>query len=407
MGGPSPLGTVWLDLTRTLGRIGRSVGTEIDRVELAYLDYVLDHCGSDSRFLAKTTRGFLLLDKDGATVLRNLARHDGDLPRADLVSRLSGRGHRPRHQAEAALRAIAIDRAVPWGLGALIRRNLKPGTPVFLVGHSNLSHRVLSALDAAQARIVVMVHDLIPITHPETVVPDMPARFAARIETVRTHADLILTNSEDTKIALTTHWADTPDSPRQVVAHLGVDPAPRRAVPRDPLRFVMVGTIEPRKNHALMLEAWEHLRWMRDDLPMPTLHILGPRGWHDEAFFRHFDSHPLLGSAIVEHGPVSDEVLHDHVAASAALLFPSLAEGFGFPPMEALAHGTLPIVSDLPVLRELLGASAVYLPPSDAYLWAETIKKCIDGNLEVPDLTKAPLPTWRDHFETVERAAAG
>jgi hypothetical protein len=88
------------------------------------------------------------------------------------------------------------------------------------------------------------------------------------------------------------------------------------------------------------------------------------------------------------------------------LLFPSLAEGFGLPPYEALAHGILPICADLPVLRSGLAADAVYVDPTDVYSWGATIKKRIAGKLVGSRKRSAHWPEWQDHFERVAAALA-
>jgi glycosyltransferase involved in cell wall biosynthesis len=81
-----------------------------------------------------------------------------------------------------------------------------------------------------------------------------------------------------------------------------------------------------------------------------------------------------------------------------ALLFPSLAEGFGLPLVEAAALGTPVIASDLPVIREVLGDYPVYLDPVDSYPWMETVKTLALSQTRQTALTP---PTWRDHFNTV------
>jgi hypothetical protein len=81
------------------------------------------------------------------------------------------------------------------------------------------------------------------------------------------------------------------------------------------------------------------------------------------------------------------------------LLYPSLAEGFGLPPHEALDHGLLPICADLPSLRAGLGDAAVYLDPRDVYSWEETIRKRISGKLDGPRARSAKRPGWQDHFD--------
>jgi len=399
------VGPIWLDVTRLLSRVGRAALTGIDRVELAYLDHILGVADPDSRFLCRTTRGFLLLDRRGGTYLREMVRGQVDLGRADLWSRLSGRRNRPRHRAEAALRPSAVDRCLPRNLAALLRRQGAGARVTYLnVGHSNLSETVLGPLSDAKVRIGVMIHDLIPLTHPQTVVPDLPTRFADRIARVRRYADIVICNSAATQHDLTRHWDNGGAHPVLVIARLGLDRVRAQAVSKDPRSFVMLGTIEARKNHALILEAWDIMASRRDLDDLPRLHIIGPRGWCVDDVLMRLDQHPLNGSAIFVHGPLDEGTIRTQLAKAQALLFPSIAEGFGFPPLEALALGTLPIVSDLRVLRETLGAQAVYLPCDDAYSWAATIEKLVDGKLSVSLDSGIALPDWNSHFESVAQA---
>jgi glycosyltransferase involved in cell wall biosynthesis len=86
------------------------------------------------------------------------------------------------------------------------------------------------------------------------------------------------------------------------------------------------------------------------------------------------------------------------------LLFPTLAEGFGYPPLEAARLGVLPICSNLPVLKETLNDCAVYLDPLDRYSWLETIKKRSGVNLAGETRPNLDYPTWQAHFEKVSHA---
>jgi glycosyltransferase involved in cell wall biosynthesis len=168
----------------------------------------------------------------------------------------------------------------------------------------------------------------------------------------------------------------------------------------------MLGTIEPRKNHALMLEVWEGLAAALPPGRMPQLHVIGPTGWRVEGLMARLADHPLRGRAIHLHGPLPEAAVQAHLARAAALLFPSLAEGYGYPPLEAALAGALPICSDLPVFRETLGNSAVYLAPTDAYPWMETIKKHVLGTEVLPTLPAPLAPDWAAHFDTVGKALA-
>jgi glycosyltransferase involved in cell wall biosynthesis len=397
-------GAVWLDLTRTLTRIGHAAPTGIDRVELAWAEHLLAE-NPRMRGLVRTTRGFLLLPPDGVRALiRQMRTGDPALGRADTWSRLTGRGQRPRHRAEAMLRGHAVDRCPPWGLLAMARRQ---AVQTYInVGHTNLSARVLGSMRQSGAEVTVLIHDLIPITHPELVPPKQPARFARRIACARDHASLVVAVSQDTETALSAHWAATANAPPVMCAEIGVPPGPD-APPKSPSgRFLMVGTIEPRKNHAVILDAWTILA---DALPpeaMPRLDILGQPGWRGQEIAESIRTHPQFGKTISLDTAATDDARAEAFATADTLLFPSLAEGFGLPPHEALAHGLLPICSDIPALRSGLGADAVYVDPLDVYSWAATIKKRISGNLAGSAKRSAKRPEWQDHILRVSAALA-
>lgn len=391
---------LWLDVTRLLTRIGRGALTGVDRVELAYLNEALSS-GCD-RYLCRTTRGYLVLDRRGALCLRDLAEGALALGRADVLSRLTLRSGRPRHRAEAMLRPLAIDRCRPKGLPRMLDRLGARDATYVNVGHSNLSQATLSAF-AKSNRVVVMVHDLIPLTHPQFVVADQPAVFAAKIARVRHYATHVIANSAATASDLATHWGGK-SQPKSIVAHLSVPPFAVAEKERVPGHFVMLGTIEPRKNHALIIDVWEALAEELAPDAMPTLHIIGATGWNVSDLMARLHTHPQRGRSIFIHGALPDAEVQSHLAQAQALLFPSEAEGFGFPPLEAAMAGAVPICSNLPVFREILGDCAVYVDSNDAYQWKETIKQLLDGTKGAPDLAKLTIPTWQEHFEIVTDA---
>jgi glycosyltransferase involved in cell wall biosynthesis len=399
-------GAVWLDLTRTLTRVGQAAQTGIDRVELAWADHLLDG-NPRLRGLCRTTRGFLLLPPDGARALVSEMRGGAaGLGVADRWSRITMRGQRPRHRAEAMLRGHAIDRCPPWGLAAMARRH---AVRVYVnTGHSNHTNAVLGAVRQSEADVVVLIHDLIPLTDPHLVPPKQPARVAGRLACVRDNATLVVAVSAETEAALKDRWTGPGETPPILRSEIGV-PSPSTGATRKPGggRFVMVGTLEPRKNHAVILNAWAALA---HDLPpgdVPRLDILGQPGWCGEQIEQDIRNHPQFGRTIFLDTASGDDDLSRVYQAADTLLYPTLAEGFGLPPYEALGHGILPICSDLPVLRSGLGADAVYVDPLDVYPWGETIKKRISGKLDGPTERSARRPTWQEHFGRVSAALAG
>lgn len=399
MSGLREIPSLWLDVTRLLSRVGRGALTGIDRVEVAYLQEVL---ACNGMYLCRTTRGYLLLDHLGGQALLEMVL-GGVSGGADWLSRVMGRGSNPRHRAEAALRRLAVARCLPSGLPKLLKSHAPPGFTYLNVGHSNLSEATLSAIAAHRGTCGVVIHDLIPLTHPHYVADGLPEAFAGRIERVRRFADVVICNSTATRTELEAHWIGQSVPGRFVVAHLGVTPGTKlKSDVREPGHFVMLGTVEIRKNHALMIDAWEVLAQM--SLPrMPELHIIGAVGWKVADLIDRIRAHPLLGTSIFLHGPLPDSQLQSHLSRANALLFPSLAEGYGYPPLEAVLAGATPICSDLAVFRETLGDCAVYVDGNDAYPWAETIKQHFCGTVVKPELTTLKVATWAEHFDTVAK----
>jgi glycosyltransferase involved in cell wall biosynthesis len=396
---------VWLDLTRSLSRAGRGAPTGIDRVELAWTDHLVS-ANPATRFLCRTTRGFLLLSPEGGRALADILRGEARLGPADLWSRMTGRGDRSRHRAEALIRRHAVDRCPPWGLAGMIRRN---APRVYVnTGHSNLSPGVLGPLRRAGTDIVAIVHDLIPLARPELVPAGQPRAFRAKIDAVADHATLTVAVSEDTRAALDRLWSARARRPRTVAVRIGVPdiPVPDVVPPRERGRFLMVGTLEPRKNQATMLKVWTRLMEDGGPDPLPSLHIVGNPGWKGAEIRHMIERHPAFGTAIFLHPAGRDSMLVDQMRRADALLYPSLAEGFGLPPWEALAQGALPICSDLPVLRELLGSHAVYLDATDVYSWANTIRQRVSGKIAGPKGSPDGWPAWQDHLKGVSAALA-
>jgi glycosyltransferase involved in cell wall biosynthesis len=121
-------------------------------------------------------------------------------------------------------------------------------------------------------------------------------------------------------------------------------------------QFLMVGTIEPRKGHAVALDAFDAL-WAQGF--QGSLILIGKRGWNMEHFISRIRSHPELGTRLHWIEGASDEELPRLYASCSALIAASYAEGFGLPIVEAAKYGKPIIASDIPVFREVTGESQV------------------------------------------------
>ncbi len=166
------------------------------------------------------------------------------------------------------------------------------------------------------------------------------------------------------------------------VTHNGVDQrffeARAPEGPRAPY-LLAVGTLEPRKNIPVLLEAFRRLRADGRDL---TLVLVGRQGWAD----------PLPRGDLAAHvrltGAVSDAELPELYAGAACFVLPSLYEGFGLPLAEAMAAGTPAVASDIAALREVGGDAVRYAPPSDPGALADTIRAALDRSEESATLSQ-------------------
>lgn len=370
-----------LDVTRLVWRRwkGRQP-TGIDRVALAYLD----HFGSRSQAVLQHDRFRRILDFKASQQLFALLR-----------SRTTS--FKPRLVASA--------------LSNLLRfRGNGKGRLYLNVGHTGLnSAGFRNWVGSANVRPVYLVHDLIPITHPQFARAGEDRRHRERMITVLTTGTGVIGNSRTTldelaKFAAAEHLP----MPPAVTAWLGTEPLPP-AAPRNETNtptFVTLGTIEGRKNHSLLLDIWSRLAERLGD-QTPRLLIIGQRGWEAEDVFRRLDRDETIRNHVIELNHCCDEELAKHLSSAQALLFPSFVEGYGLPLIEALAAGVPVIASDLPVFRELCGNIPIYLEPMDGAAWEEAILE----HLSVESGTRAAkLPLiqqfrpmdWHQHFEIVE-----
>ncbi len=390
-----------LDLTRSLRRAGR-VATGVDRVEQAYLSHFL----SDDVpvfGLVRTSLGYVLLDRHGMRAFADrLAGHVswGDI---DLMSWLPRGRTQTQRKAESDVRRLAIARVRRGKLSELLSAQLPQNYTYFNVGHSNLTDRVLNAVHTSGGEIAVMVHDVIPLEHPEFQRVGSVEPFRAKMRRVSALADLVIYNSRDTQSrteSLMMGWGRCPPA---IVSHLGtITPSADHAqlpagLPVKHPYFVTVGTIEPRKNHALLLDIWQQL-----GPQAPKLFFCGNRGWNNDAVFARLDRLTAADN-VYELSGLTDAAIGALIKGSAGSLFPSLSEGYGFPPLEALALGSRVLCNDLQVLQEVLGDDAVFASVKDPELWISTIK---NWEKTPPDARREGHftgPSWSDHFKTVLR----
>ena len=385
---------VILDISRLLASAQRASPTGIDRVELAYAKRWCTQPGLPCTFVAEVPfLGFAALPR---TVV------------ADLVAAIEDSWASGGRAATPAARRVRL--AAPFGRAALTELLRKPTPKAFLL----VSHRALErparieALRRQGCRFVPLIHDLIPLIHPEFARQGHAEKHRRRIATTAQLADAIVVNSAATAADLEPWLSSRATPPVVAVAPLGVTP-PEVEEPPVALRpyFVALGTIEPRKNHLLLLNLWRQMAASMGPAA-PRLVVVGRRGWENENVLDMLERCAAIDGIVRETGPLPDREVASLLRGSRALLFPSFAEGFGLPLAEALALGVPAIVSDLPALREVGGAVPDFLDPLDGAAWRNAVLDYARGDslarrAQMARLTTWSPPGWDEHFAIVDR----
>lgn len=353
---------VVLDLSRLLSRVMRTTPTGIDRVELLYALTLLDRIPERLVFAARYPYG--VYGRLQTSAVRQFLTFTAALWRnGDQFDERTVKLAAARHLT--ALRP----RRVPARVGRRVFLQVSPhqlDRPI----------RTARILRREDAEFVCLVHDLIPITHPEYARDKGAEQHRRRIATIIATASGIITNSESTRRDLTALIPPSRTPPRMAVVHLGTEDSEAAAdLPEtrtDPY-FVCVATIEPRKNHLLILNVWKRLAEEMGDAT-PKLFLIGRRGWENEQVVDILERCVPLKGHLVEIGDMSDRKMNTLIRGARAVLLPSFAEGFGMPVSEALAAGVPVIASDLDALREVGLDVPEYLDPIDGLGWLAAIK---------------------------------
>lgn len=263
---------------------------------------------------------------------------------------------------------------------------------------------------------LITLHDLTHLHYPETQPPARLKEIERRLNHAVQHARLILTDSQFIADEAR-HYFNLP-AERFVVAPLGVaarfhprseatlQPTllPHGVKPRE--YWVCVGTLEPRKNLALALQAHGQLPdVVRQRFP---LLVVGMAGWEHGQFSD--DLRKGLASGHVRLlGYLPDEQVAHLVAGARALVFPSLYEGFGLPVLEAMASGTPVILTQSSAMPEVAGDAGTYIAPNDVDGLRQAMARLIDDqaywlHCREAGLQRAKLFSWRRCASVTARA---
>jgi glycosyltransferase involved in cell wall biosynthesis len=270
-----------------------------------------------------------------------------------------------------------------------------------LAGRVDVVHSLDLVPPPTRRPLVVTVHD--------TVTSELPALHGRRAAIVRQRqldalhrADAILAVSASTAESLLDSGVD---AGRVHVTPNGLTrlPAPGPSPIPEPGFVLMVGTLEPRKGHDLLLRALARMR-----LAVRHVVFAGPLNGRAEEL-RRLAAGLGLEQRLTILGRVPDSVLAGLYRDAALLCMPSLSEGFGLPVLEALAAGVPVLASDVPAIREVAGDAAVLVPPGDVDSLAGALERVLANDRLLSDLrrrgpARASSFSWEATAEATVRA---
>jgi glycosyltransferase involved in cell wall biosynthesis len=256
---------------------------------------------------------------------------------------------------------------------------------------------------------VVTIYDLTALLFPQHHTAETRELQLRKFRFAQEEADVVIAISEATKRDIVAHLkipaqrvrvvyggaspAFRPIEDREAVARTLV---PMELVPDDYILYV--GTIEPRKNIVRLIDAYDQTRRIVSQR-VPRLVLAGASGWGCREVFERVETLGLE-EAVVFLGRVPPEVLPALYNGAVLFVYPSLYEGFGLPPLEAMACGVPVITSNVSSLPETVGDAGVLIDPADTQALAAAIVSLLEDArrrvaLSAHSLTRAGLFSWK------------
>ena len=408
---------ILFDLTHLVSRLPRRPSSGIDRIDLAYAGHFVSgstaaalHYGLKRPHLIPNAeaRNFVALSAslwsgercEAFRTLRDaLAATPGKAPTTPRAN------HKPAHRIKLSLRQLH---------GRLLHdRTLRIPDRAICLNVAQHLFEYAFFFDWLDRRddlcAVFMLHDLLPIDFPEYFSAANLAVFRRRLATAIRHADVFLVSTEAVKARLERELRQEGARPRPIHVQPFASPLEDEtpfasaSAPSGYPYFVTLGTIEPRKNHLLLLHVWRRL--VAQNRQAPRLVIVGARGWENEQVADILDRGLSLKAHVVEISRLPSADLAELRAGARALLAPSFGEGYGLPVVEALALGTPVVASDIPVFREVAQGRATFLSPIDGLAWMKEILRLAEDDdyhaQRRAEARRFVAPTWGAYFDRI------
>ncbi len=417
------------DITRLATRVLNRTPNGIDRIDSAFARHFLGSPSTKHFAILMTLQGpRIIAPAAAADIVNGIFAHWGEDEAADqdesyrrIVAWLSG----GVSEFKAAQRVARGRTGQASGVFQWIRKH---GFPIGRAPAANLPEgaRYLNVSQfplwipsyfrwlkqRPDAKGVFFIHDLLPIENPEYFRKAEYERHLRRLANVAEFGAAAIVTTKVVKEALQRHLAPLGRKDMPIlVAPIPTAPifsqrATPAAAPGGPPYFVACGTIEPRKNHLLLLHVWRELA-QRDGPSAPKLVLVGARGWENENVVDLLERCRGIGNHVIEVSGLSTPSLKALLDGARALLMPSFAEGYGLPVAEALAAGTPVIASDIAAFRESGAGFILPLSPIDGEKWLQTIRAFAAGQSPERAAAKAnaerfEAPAWDAYFATVE-----
>ncbi len=283
---------------------------------------------------------------------------------------------------------------------------------------------------AAGAEVSVVAYDLIPLSHPQYCDARLSEKFPSLMRRAMALSDRVLAISQDCEQEFCSRYPGTEVSAfrlghdlRDASGELTNEPGsgPEGGLTKDvgsrwPAElwsgegrvFVIVGSIEPRKGHKTVLDAFER-RWSRGE--PDKLMIIGKVGWQVDELMERIDGHEQAGRRLFHTHDATDAMLAEALRRAHAGIIASYVEGFGLPLAEGMSAGLPMIASDITVFHEIAGDRALYFAPGDVASLDEAIDALHSGYAERRRAAaEFTWPTWSEaaagFFAKVEATVA-